>query len=189
MICQECSDVLQMQRTDVRDKQPHQQTSSPDDVVPYSQIRPYQDAHNFEQQDMEVFCRQGAIPRRLHPPRPSTRDSSPPHRSNATRLRHVDTSPAARSARVQRRDEENDVNYALRLLDYMTDEPTQHNRQDTQRRTEVARQYTLNWLDSHETPGYDDDPLPYDDHHNAGPSSSLQVSGVTTSLCLDDDEE
>ena len=182
-ICQECSDVLWMQRAGFGDRH-RRQTTSPDDiVVTKSPLRQRVNDDNFEQQDM-----QGAIPRNfrhLHPP-PPPHDTAPLRRSDATRSRHVNALPTARSARLQRRDEQN-INYELRLHDYMTEEPTHHNRHDIQRRTEVSRQYTLDWLDSHETHGHDDDPLPFDEHHDEGPSSSLQVSGVTTSLRLDDE--
>ena len=191
-ICQECSDVLWMQRAGFGDMLQHRQTTSPDDVVTNGQHRPRDDCGHFEeQQNMEMFRRQGAIPRRLHPPPPPPppRDSSPPHRSEATRLRHVDASPAEHNSRLQRRDEENDVSYALRVPDHVTEQPTQSNRHDTQRRTDVSRHYTLNRLNSHELHGHDDDALPRDEHHDEGPSSSLLVSGVTTSLCLDYDDE
>ena len=192
-ICQECCGILWMQRAGVGDRPRRQTSSSPGDVVTNSPHGPRDNAHNFEQQDIEVHRRQGAIPRNFRHLQPTALscDVTPLHCSYATRSRHVNASPAAHSARQQRCDEVDDynVNYAVHLPDQVTEQALQNNQQDSQRRTQVSRQHTSNWRDSHGTHGHDDEALPRDDHHDEGPSSSLLVSVVTTSLCLDYDDE
>ena len=199
-LCQECIDKLQAKQSADGDTGNEKQlpVGSPGHVTLIQQAPQHPPRDNnhddeYEHHDIEMYRRQGAIPRHVRRPKPA----SPPRDAECDAMFDVVQPPKAdaplvvhSSRRRRRGDEDDDVNYELRVPDYVTEDQIQHNRRHKKRSAEESRQNTLNWLDSDESHRHSDEALPRDEHLAEGPSSSLQqVSGVTTSLWLDDDDE